>query len=251
MRLYNDSLDITEVQWYFVPDNTAGLPYETVFGSAIYDRSDAPEPVVGEQYVPHPWQGGLPPVTAGRGGLCGTASQWRNGALTTDPVPAFWPGSAIPVCCSDPIGALTGGIDLPGSFLVEVLPPPPPPCGECVTFPTTYLCTFAGWSNDYCPFDTDCNTFNSTVPLTNSGGCDWVYQAPVETICGIPVGWFAILRYFTNVDPPQWGIFSDLPGLSLAPTEAFQCFGITRFAGSGDYGTLCNGDTITAIVSPG
>ena len=59
MRFFADRPDwLTTVQWYFVPNDRAPLPFAYSFGSQIYDRKDLPEAAIGEVYNPHPYRQG-------------------------------------------------------------------------------------------------------------------------------------------------------------------------------------------------
>lgn len=99
MRFFSDSDEETPVEWYFAAPNAAALGLPTLFGSRAWEYTTELPPAVGEQNA-RSWRGGLPPGTVGRGGLCGSADQWANGALASDPLPATWPGTSLPVCCT-------------------------------------------------------------------------------------------------------------------------------------------------------
>jgi hypothetical protein len=111
MRFYRDRPDLlTEVQWYFVPNDRAALPFAYSFGSQIYDRKILAEANVGEVYNPHPYRKGNPPYPVPTVGLCGTPQQWRDGALSTDPLPPLQPGGNVPICCGQVPIVPTGGM---------------------------------------------------------------------------------------------------------------------------------------------
>jgi hypothetical protein len=113
MKFYRDAGTTTRVVWYFVPDGTPALPFPTAFWSRIYERLDnEPSPALGEQNAPIAWRGGINPGAEATGGLCGSALQWANGALTTDPTPGFWPGTSLPRCCDKLYDVSTGGAGL-------------------------------------------------------------------------------------------------------------------------------------------
>lgn len=90
------------------------MPWASVFGSRIYERSDEAQPAIGEKFSPVPWRTGKPPYPVPAGGICGTEHQWSGGASIADPLPPLWPGSSVPRCCSPPIETWTGGTAVGG-----------------------------------------------------------------------------------------------------------------------------------------
>lgn len=122
MKYYFDSDETHNVDWYFVPSTNPPMPFASAFTSAIYDREELPPPPIGEQFAPVPWLGGRPPYAVSTGGICGTQAQWQEGCSITDPIPADYPNTSIPICCSPPPQNPQGGIAIGGNATVTTPP---------------------------------------------------------------------------------------------------------------------------------
>ena len=123
MRFFRDDpLSVLTVRWSFVADNTPGMPFAHAFGCRQWDIGEEEEPLIGELDGPRSWRGGTPPyplpIVGPLGidnmGLCGAEEQWKNGALTSDPVPPNWLNTAIPQCCKRPPLFARGGVAIGG-----------------------------------------------------------------------------------------------------------------------------------------
>lgn len=114
---FRDAPDIlTEIQWYFVREDTPVLKYPTPFRSRNWDVFEVPYPALGEAIGPRTWTSGHPPRPLRLGTPCGSEDNWRNGCLSTDPVVTTWPGTSIITCCPRPPQTWPGGIAEGGRF---------------------------------------------------------------------------------------------------------------------------------------
>jgi len=177
-KFFRDSSILTDVQWYFVPNDTPIIPFPIAFYSRVWEREDNLSPPIGEQNSPVPWKGGKSPGVTSTGGLCGSEAQWGIGSLTSDPVPSRHAGSLSLACCDSPPivafgGTATGGVSqenfcctffpnpyVPARVYFHVTGPIPPE-----VFPLDWDVPFSGaWSNlDYlCTMmaSNDCQTWN-------------------------------------------------------------------------------------------
>lgn len=232
-------MNLTQIQWYFVPDTNGNMPFASRFYSRIYERDDPPDPV-GETAFGHTWRGGKPPGIVAVGGLCGSADQWANGALTTDPKPDLWPNTDSPKCCIPPLG-LFGGFGIGGVGV------PLPTSGEtgCNLFPVMpfrYQLTVSGVVASLCT-GPDCPSQNGTWIASYYNGCLWIFTKFVTPYCG-GQNW-SLQLYVTSgtsfIQSAQWGTIYCTSG-------PWSPFGINTFRGSGG-GPYCTG-TITILVQP-
>jgi hypothetical protein len=116
MAFYRDAPNVLqEVTWYFADPRADQIRFAHPFYSRIYDINEFPEDILGERYEPRGYMKGKPPYPVSFGGLCGSREQWQHGASAMDPLPARYPGTDVPVCCS---------------------PPPDLSAGEVIGFPT-------------------------------------------------------------------------------------------------------------------
>lgn len=170
----DDPSRVVPVQWYFVDPTKNAIDFPNLFGSNIYDRWEKISPAVGEQFEPHPYSTGTTPPGLSKGGLCGSQQQWQEGALTTDPIPAFQPNSVSPICCSPVpfwgVGGTRDGLKFP--LVCPFLNGP---------LPAIMFCYFV--SNKPAP----CNDLSlKTIPCYNDGfsappitGSTLIYQSSV------------------------------------------------------------------------
>jgi hypothetical protein len=115
MRFFSDSDDTTVVRWYFAESNAPLLGVPSIFYARSWDYDLAQLPL-GEIQGSFRSSRNRPPLPRPRSayGRCGTADQWANGCLTTDPLPAVDPNTELRVCCGPGIvlglgGGLAGG----------------------------------------------------------------------------------------------------------------------------------------------
>jgi len=90
-----------EAEWFFVPDNRAGLGFESVFTSSTWDNFAFTE-TVGERRSTRRWVSGRSPLTqplSDPPGLCGTAEQWLSGYPAGTPGCEVDPFSGECKCC--------------------------------------------------------------------------------------------------------------------------------------------------------
>jgi hypothetical protein len=110
MRFYpDDPTRITKVQWYF-PATTQTLPFSTAFYRRAWEKNEWNQEPIGEILGTERWHGSLPPYPIGYGGPCGSPQVWNEGAPLDFPLPAYWPGTTVPVCCPQPPPSPQGGI---------------------------------------------------------------------------------------------------------------------------------------------
>lgn len=115
-RLFRDSDEETEIQWYFARDDAPTLPYETAVTSSYWDRE--------EVYVGLPYREGVGEVSPGprihtraieipaaRGThICGTREDFEQGAVfDPDITPRVYRPDGLPTCCVPGMGLLLGG----------------------------------------------------------------------------------------------------------------------------------------------
>lgn len=112
---YRDDLARTVRRvWYFVP-HRADPGFENSFLSTIYHKRLPAG--IGE--VPHTRRryGGQPPYLVTRPGrLCGSAEQWREGVLTTDPPREIDLNTGVPLCCGPQPIILGRGGEIQGGY---------------------------------------------------------------------------------------------------------------------------------------
>jgi len=122
MHCFADAPDlVTDVQWYFVDEQTRVIEFPTVFRSRLYERELLQLPL-GEEIDFHPYSPGAAPVDVDGVLFCGTPAQWLNGSATTDPVSPINPMTGVQVCCG-PAGFFTaGGAVVNGLSVVGVGP---------------------------------------------------------------------------------------------------------------------------------
>lgn len=244
MAFYRDEPTLlTRVVWYFVPKTNTNLALDNHFYSRIWEREeDIPDPV-GEQFRPHPWRGGLPPHAVSTGGLCGTPDQWRDGCLVSDPLPALWPGTLIPVCCQPPPPVLMGGVGIGGKLFASASSGATD-CSECSVAPLVWKCTVSGVTNGTC-FNASCDAINGTCDLSYQGGCIWQgVQSPAVIGClGAPG--FDIELFSTS---GAWFIAVTFVGNLALVGPTFDCLGPNTFVGVASLG-YCDG-TVTVQISP-
>jgi hypothetical protein len=185
MRFYaDDPTKITEVQWYFVPEDGPWLGRSYSFGSLTWDKKDGiPEPSIGEVYHPQPYANGRPPYCVRPGGICGTVDQWINGALTTDPVPPDYPDTQIPECCTCLCPVERGGNAIGGTATAELAlftgvagnanggtgsaVGIPRNCAACLSTPLQVQIAIAGFTGSFA-------SYNGTYVLTQAeAACIW------------------------------------------------------------------------------
>lgn len=138
----DDPLSVLDIQWSFVPEITPGMPFAHAFGSRTWDIGEEEEPLIGELDGPRRWEGGLPPFPLpiigpswkDNLGLCGSEEQWKQGALTTDPVRPLWPFTGVKQCCKKPPIWANGGVAV-GRLLGVV-------CGSCNDCPKLLFAQF-------------------------------------------------------------------------------------------------------------
>ena len=139
MKVFRDSDHMTEVLWYFVPENTPALSFPMAFSDSVWDKRNVePLGIVGEDPNGHGYSKGLPPpaYAAPGPGFCGSLDQWENGCLTSDPIPADYPASFVPVCCAG-VKTLPNGGAAAGKKLF-----PFPCCPQWSGVPSTVYGTF-------------------------------------------------------------------------------------------------------------
>lgn len=115
-RLFRDSDEEVEIQWYFARDDAPTIPYETAVTSSYWDRE--------EVYVGLPYREGVGevspgprihtrpiviPAATGRH-LCGTREDFERGAVfDPDITPRVYRPDGLPTCCVPGMGLLLGG----------------------------------------------------------------------------------------------------------------------------------------------
>lgn len=179
VKFFADSDVTTQVMWYFTPQSREWLGLEHSFGTSVWDEDWMPEPPIGEVRGSEVYSKGYPPYPVPGAGLCGSSEQWLNGASINDSVPAYQPGTLIPVCCSVPQkDVATGGLAIGGTaagFRVGV------PC-NCLGSMTPYqlTVTFTGFTG----VDTG---INGTWVVTQTSACG--YLLTVSARYTISAGW--------------------------------------------------------------
>jgi len=124
IRAFSDDPEkVTQIRWYRARPKAQMMPWASSFGSRVWEERDGEgQEAIGEVYGTSQWRGGQIPSAMPTGGLCGSERQWQQGATAADPIPATWPGTNIPVCCSKPERQDLGGIALGGevaSIIIE------------------------------------------------------------------------------------------------------------------------------------
>lgn len=119
-----------------MPSDTPFVPWPHSFASRVWEYQDEPDPPFGELNGPRNWVGGQRPVSAGEGGICGTAEQWAYGCSPSDPSPPLRPGTQIPICCGVPAQRFAGGSGTGG------LQPTPLSCCGDSAFPADFWARF-------------------------------------------------------------------------------------------------------------
>lgn len=233
-RFYYDRPDVlTEIQWYFVPNDSQTVPYPSPFVSRIYDREDEIEPLLGETYSPVPWRGGLPPRAVSSGGLCGTADEWFRGVVYPFATRPVYPGTFIPTCCQAPVEMVIGGLIASG----EVANP------NCcrATWPATGLNLHFGFGTFTCGFTEHVGYFldrtvlapfdsyeSSVFSVMGSIDCFWrltcqsIFPPPsylLELVDAVTLdvyalgNMFAIICDFVNPGASGINLAIDIPGV--------------------------------------
>lgn len=177
VRFYSDQpARVHRIQWYWAEKTAKDMPFSTAFGTEIYDGKEFPPGQVGETHAPHTWTGGQPPYQVSSVGLCGTQEQWQTGCTAADPVPAMWPGTAIPRCCGRPPERGVGGVAYGGQVLIPIV-------------------ALGGEGNAG-----QVAVLNPVIPLGGEGYWGWV-GSPREALGGY--GYGGIVRVETPTIPPE------------------------------------------------
>jgi hypothetical protein len=114
MRFFRDDpTRVTIVDWYYTGSSTV-VPYPSAFCRRVWEYPYENQVPVGEVAYSWKWRTPLPPFSISYGSPCGTAEQWSEGALTTDPVPPVYPGTTTPRCCPPPDVGVYGGVEVGG-----------------------------------------------------------------------------------------------------------------------------------------
>jgi hypothetical protein len=108
-RFFKDRPDlITYIRWYTVPNDRPFMPFPTQFMSRRWERQ-LPQTPLGELIQGFSHARDYPPPGVTGAGFCGTADQWLNGCLSTDPLPPINPANGLPVCCASNVQVGFGG----------------------------------------------------------------------------------------------------------------------------------------------
>lgn len=190
MRFFRDDLGtLVPVEWYYVPDDRAVVPYAHPFGSRDWELAEE-QPLLGEVYGTRTYYAGdHAPELAGIG-LCGSREQWERGASILDPVRPLNVTTGRQCCCG------RGAIVLePGSVIGMSLEQVPfPTVGACAVFdpsPQYWRLDAAGIIDGACA---GCGVFNGSHLLTHFAACRW--NTPSMNFCG-----GLIRRWILDIEP--------------------------------------------------
>jgi hypothetical protein len=106
MQFFNDGSGPSDVEWYFVDDDTPFIQFPTAFRSLNWDGDRlGPSDTLGEVYgADRPYSNGVRVGDADpAGGPCGTFDEWHNGQAAPPVPPVVLDLFGSPECCT-PLG---------------------------------------------------------------------------------------------------------------------------------------------------
>lgn len=116
-----DDLSIAcPVRWYRVPRNRPVFSLPTIFSWDQWRERRIGDFFPGFE-VAYQWDNGVLPNSPPGTSICGSATQWSVGCLTSDPVGGIDPETGFPVCCQGAERVLQGGAAFGGSETVPIV----------------------------------------------------------------------------------------------------------------------------------